>query len=219
MDWASSFNGLFIPARSFSKGSINQESVGRPSFRMTDPPEVVIHVLLGDSSANGNRFIEELRDIRSLFGYRRCFEHACIDYDKLTVVLNCCVARIRHFAFHSAYGGVFLSKGGGSHCLSYERVAEQFTRSISRSELLVLNGCESLKLAGILEGWAKAIVCWPDRLTDAQAREHAKAMYEGLWNGLNLEQALASARGAIDGMEDWEKPVVIGDERWKLECS
>ncbi len=173
------------------------------------------------SDKNGNRFGAEMNVVRRLatLGRKKIVERNCVSADDLGFQLRSNPAAIIHIGFHSEFGAAEFEASDSRLPpvqLRFEDMAKLIARAIPPG-FLHLAGCDSVRVANCLKGWADVVVAWPEVVSDREILDYSSGLYVSLFQGECADEAHRAGCVNIRSIVGEEKmPVFKGDERWRL---
>ena len=129
----------------------------------------------------------------------------------LTKLLSDSNADILHLVGHGAAKGFFIGGQAGNKSVLVS--ADTFTNVLGRGQpltLVVLTACYSAEWAEKFLKVSYAVVAMPAETYELSARAFTHSLYENLYAGLSLEDAIANATLVMRGMgDDTSSPVAL----------
>lgn len=172
------------------------------------------------SDRNGNRFGSEISMIRRLtdFARKSCIERNCVSADEIGHQLRENPATIIHLAFHAAYGAAEFEGPEGDSDPAQVRFDDLVAtlKQEAPPGLLVLAGCDSIRVASGLGDWAATTVAWPSKTDDHEIRRYCHGLYLSLFRGEGMERAHGAGMNNISVVDEDLRPQCLGNKNWAL---
>lgn len=187
--------------------------------RAAAPERTAVLVMTG-SDRNGNRFGSEISMIRRLtdFSRKSYIERNCVSADEIGHQLRENPATIIHLAFHAAYGAAEFEGPEGDSDPAQVRFDDLVAtlKQEAPPSLLVLAGCDSIRVASGLGDWAATTVAWPSKTYDHEIRRYCHGLYLSLFRGEGMERAHGAGMNNISVVDEDLRPQCLGNKNWAL---
>lgn len=178
-------------------------------------------LVLTGSDKNGNRFGAEVNVVRRLaaLGHKKVVERNCVSADDLEFQLRSNPAAIIHIGFHSEFGAAEFEAPDSRLPpvqLRFEDMAKLITGATPPG-FIHLAGCDSVRIADSLKGWADVVVAWPEVVSDREILDYSSGLYVSLFRGECADEAHRAGCVNIRSVVGEDRmPVFKGNERWRL---
>lgn len=185
---------------------------------LVTPARATVLVVTG-SDRNGNRFGSEIAMIRRLTSSDCTWiERSCVSADEIGHQLRENPATIIHLAFHAAYGAAEF-EGPESDSSPAQVRFDDLIATLKQETppgLLVLAGCDSIRVANGLGDWAATTVAWPGKTDDREIRRYCHGLYLSLFRGEGMERAHGAGMNNISVVDENRRPQCLGNKNWTL---
>lgn len=178
-------------------------------------------LVLTGSDKNGNRFGAEMNVVRRLaaLGRKKVVERNCVSADDLECQLRSNPAAIIHIGFHSEFGAAEFEAPDSRLPpvqLCFEDMAKLITGATPPG-FIHLAGCDSVRIADSLKGWADVVVAWPEVVSDREILDYSSGLYASLFREECADEAHRAGCVNIRSVVGEDRmPVFKGNERWRL---
>jgi hypothetical protein len=178
-------------------------------------------LVLTGSDKNGNRFGAEMNVLRRLaaLGRKKIVERNCVSADDLEYQLRSNPAAIVHIGFHSEFGAAEFEAPDSRLPpvqLRFEDMA-RLIAGVAPPGFIHLAGCDSVRIADSLKGWADVVVAWPDVVSDREILDYSSGLYVSLFRGECADEAHRAGCVNIRSVVGQDRmPVFKGSGSWRL---
>lgn len=127
-----------------------------------------------------------------------CRQVANITIDELPGLLIAEKPEMLHFSGHGNQQQLcFENRQGQPHNISHEALTEIFAETGRFLNCLLINACNSLKLASMIKKYVPYVIGFPDFIEDELATAFSQTFYETLSQGLTVPSCFRLAKAVI----------------------